>query len=78
MRKTLCLATLSAGMMALAGCHSDATTTAEVQDERAPLAGSSGNSLNSPTTGPTSEGLPGGTQTDAPPEFDPDRGAPTH
>ena len=78
MTKTFCIIVSLAGLLALAGCSSDATTNAEAEDQRAPLAGSSGNNLNSPTTGPTSEGLPGGTETEAPPEFDPDRGARTH
>ena len=65
MKKSLCLSALLAGLLAAAGCHADATATAEAEDQRSPLAGSSGNSLNSPTAGPTSEGLPGGTEAEA-------------
>ena len=65
MKKPLCLGALCAALLVAAGCHSDATATAEAEDQRAPLAGSSANSLNSPTAGPTSEGLPGGTESEA-------------
>ena len=78
MRKTFCIAVALGGLLAFAGCKSDPTASTEVDDQRAPLAGSSANSLNSPTAGPTSEGLPGGTDTDTTPEFNSDRGARTH
>ena len=41
---------------------------------REPLTSPGLNTLNSPTTGPTSAGLSGGTTESAPPELDPNRG----
>lgn len=74
MMKTLSLVALLAGLGAVAGCSTDPNATADLEDQRAPLAGRSSNNLNSPTTGPSSEGLPGGTNTDSSPELDPNRG----
>ena len=67
MKKTLQLTVLCAGL-AVAGCASDPNATADVEGDRAPLTTPSTNTLNSPTTGPTSDGLSGGTTESAPPE----------
>ena len=74
MTPTLSLAFLVAGFTVLAGCTNDPSANAQLEGQRAPLAGQSSNTLNSPTSGPTSEGLAGGTETANPPELDPDRG----
>ena len=42
------------------GCTTNRGTTRNVEDARSPLADPADNTLNSPTTGPSSAGLPGG------------------
>ena len=68
MKKTLRLTVLCAGL-AMAGCANDPNATADVEGDRAPLTTPSTNTMNSPTAGPTSDGLSGGTNESAPPEI---------
>ena len=74
MRKSFWLAAVFAGLTIVTGCTSDPTATADIPEDRAPLTSPGTNTLNSPTAGPTSSGLSGGTEASAPPELDPDRG----
>ena len=78
MRKLLCLAVWVVGLTVVAGCSTDPSASADTEGERASLATSSENTLNSPTAGPTSSGLSGGTEASDPPELDPDRGTKLH
>ena len=70
------LAVLTAGFATLlaTGCATNPNFTADVEDDRAPLTSPGMNTLNSPTAGPTSAGLSGGTVESAPPTLDPNRG----
>ena len=65
------LAIVSAAFAAalLAGCASDPNATADIEGDRAPLTTPGTNTMNSPTAGPTSDGLSGGTAGSAPPEI---------
>ena len=74
MTKMLRLTVFLAGSLAVAGCANDPNATADVEGDRAPLTSPGLNTLNSPTAGPTSAGLSGGTTESAPPELDPNRG----
>ena len=74
MMKTLWLSVVLAGVGFLAGCANNPDATADVEGDRAPLTSPGLNTLNSPTAGPTSAGLSGGTTESAPPELDPNRG----
>lgn len=70
MMKTFRLALLCAGIaVAAAGCANNPDATADVEGARAPLTSPGSNTLNSPTTGPTSAGLSGGTTESAPPDI---------
>ena len=70
MTNTLRLAVLCAAIaVATAGCANNPNATADVEGDRAPLTSPGTNTLNSPTTGPTSAGLSGGTAESAPPEI---------
>lgn len=74
MTKTFWLAAVFVGLTTVAGCSTDPNATADIPEDRAPLTSPGTNTMNSPTAGPTSSGLSGGTEASAPPELDPNRG----